>query len=197
MEQHEKLTRFETAVFAEVDTKVAQIARETEQEQQDALLKNQEEEVRRSTEEVRKCTQDIQRKYKREVAKFSLEMKRCVLQKRSDLSALLFFDVEKLLVEFRASEEYISDLLSRISDFSAMHRLENVHLLIGSSDMKYFARIKEAYALPCELEEDPQNLLGGFAVRDGVNGVFFDETLARKLAEQKNLFTERDGFSLA
>lgn len=196
MEQQEKLSKFETAVFSEIDDQVEELRHEAEEAIEQELRKNKEDQLQRSAEEIQKKSQEIRKAYKREVAKFGLEAKRRILQKRAELTDSVFSAVAARLEAFHSSAEYGPYLLGRIKAFSQEYGLADVKILVGEADFALASKIRKAYSLPCEVLCDRSVSLGGFIVRADGDSAFYDETLGQKLAEQKTFFIEKSDLYL-
>ena len=180
MEQQEKLSKFKNAVFREVDAKTEQIRREAEEKKE---------------EEIRTKTEQIRQKFSQETAKCSLDAKRNLLAKRSELTQKLFDETAKRLAAFSKTEEYQALLLKKITSFSASVTVNAPELLVGASDYEKKDAIKKAFGHDCTVTCDQTITLGGFIVRDTQNGLFYDETFAQKLADQKSYFIEHSIFN--
>lgn len=190
MDQQTKLTTFQKAVFSEVEEKIRQIRFEAEEERKNTLAQHKDAQLIKSTNEVQRKTQEIRKKYKREAARYSLDAKRNVLVKRMELTDRIFENVSQKLAAFQKSDRYPSFLLEKVAAFAKENALPGIEIHVGPEDFRNAVKIKEAYALPCEVREDNAILLGGFIVRDDAKSIYFDETLGQKLADQKSYFIE-------
>ena len=196
MEQQVKLSKFEKAVFAEVEAKVGEIHRQAEADKESTLRQSETDLRLQAEEAVQKQTQDIRRKSKREVAKFGLDAKRSVLKKRGEITDSIFAAVSRKLEEFRAAPDYEAYLLSRVAAFAQANPLANVRLLLAPADLPLAPKVREAYGLPCEVLASASVRLGGFIVRDAADSVYFDESLGQKLEDQKSYFIEHSQLDL-
>ena len=62
--------------------------------------------------------------------------------------------------------------------------------------MAFADSLQKAFGRPCELCADSSAALGGFIVFDRAQNLYYDETFAQKLADQKPYFIEHSGFTL-
>jgi len=186
MEQQEKLSKFKSAVFSEIDCQAEELRKEAEEKIAREIQKNAAYQRKRSAEEVQKKVQNAAKSYRREIAKCSLEAKRDVLQTRMALTEHIFSAVSERLEEFRASEEYAPYLLAKIRAFSEACGLSHVTVVVDETDMPLAEEIKRAYSLPCQVE--PGRVGGGFIIRG--EGSLYDESLPQKLEEEKAHFIE-------
>lgn len=198
MEQEQKFRKFQAAVFAEVDAKVEQIRAQAQEQKEKELQQNEEEQIARASATVQKKMQEIKQESKREIAKTSLDAKRSILLKRSQLEEQIFESVRQRLAGFAASDAYEEYLLSQIAAFAKANPLPHVEILLRECDLPLAKKVQAAYSLPCEVKADNMAVgLGGFIVRDNKNGLYFDETFSQKLAEQKTYFIENSAFALS
>lgn len=195
MEQQEKLSKFKNAVFREVDAKTEQIRREAEEKKEEEIRKIKEQLNLDASEEIRTKTEQIRQKFSQETAKCSLDAKRNLLAKRSELTQKLFDETAKRLAAFSKTEEYQALLLKKITSFSASVNVSAPELLVGAADYEKKDAIEKAFGHDCTVTCDQSITLGGFIVRDIKNGLFYDETFAQKLADQKSYFIEHSIFN--
>lgn len=196
MEQQEKLLKFQKAVFAEVDQKTAMIRKEAEQDKAQTLEQTKEALLAKAEDELHTKTAEIRQKNRRETAKCSLELKRALLKRRSELTEEIFAEVENRLRDYCKTEEYRSDLLKRVAAFSTAHPTTDPVLSVGENDMALADNLKKAFGRPCEICVDNAASLGGFIVFDRAQNLYYDETFAQKLADQKPYFIEHSSFTL-
>ncbi len=195
MEQQEKLSKFKNAVFREVDAKTEQIRREADEKKEQAIRKFTEQLDRSASEEIHTKTEQIRQKFSQETAKCSLDAKRNLLAKRSELTQKLFDETAEKLAAFSKTAEYQELLLKKIASFSASVSADKPELLVGASDFQNKTAIEKAFGRDCTVVCDPAITLGGFVVRDAEKGLFYDETFAQKLADQKSYFIEHSIFN--
>ena len=196
MDQQEKLLKFQKAVFAEIEQKTAMIRTDAEQNKTCALEQAKEALLAKAENELHEKTAEIRQKSRRETAKCSLELKRTLLKKRTELTEKIFAEVEDKLRAYRQTEEYRSALLKRVAAFSAAHPTTDPVLSVGEDDMALADSLQKAFGRPCELCADSAAALGGFIVFDRAQNLYYDETFAQKLADQKPYFIEHSGFTL-
>lgn len=196
MDQQEKLLKFQKAVFAEIEQKTATIRTDAEQNKVRTLEQTKEALLAKAEDELHEKTAEIRQENRRETAKCSLEMKRALLKKRTELTEKIFAEVEDKLRDYCKTEEYRSELLKRIAAFGAAHPTTDPVLSVSEDDMALAESLKEAFGRPCELCADNAAALGGFIVFDRAQNLYYDETFAQKLADQKPYFIEHSGFTL-
>ncbi|WMJ22609.1 V-type ATP synthase subunit E family protein [Paludicola sp. MB14-C6] len=185
-----KLAKFQAAVFAEIDAKAAQLEREAEELKEQELEKTKDEQLTKSFYLIQQKTEEIKKEYKHEVAKYSLEQKHAVLMKRNELTNNIFANVKQQIVDYTNTSEYKEYLLSSISHFAKDASYENLDIMVTSKDLAFADEIKKAFGKDCNVKESKTIELGGFIACNTEQGIYFDETLEQKLAEQKKYFIE-------
>lgn len=196
MEQQEKLLKFQKAVFAEIEQKTALIRTDAEQNKAQTLEQTKEALLAKAENDFHTKTAEIRQEIRRETAKYSLELKRSLLKKRTELMEKIFAEVENKLRNYCKTEQYRSELLKRVAAFSAAHPTTDPVLSVSEDDMALAESLKEAFGRPCELCANNAAALGGFIVFDRAQNLYYDETFAQKLADQKPYFIEHSSFTL-
>lgn len=190
MADENKLSKFQAAVFAEVDTKVAQIKQEAEVYKEQELEKNKDVQLGKSYNLIQRRSQEIKKQCKRSVAKFSLDSKCELLTKRNELTSRIFDNVYNSLTKFVQSSDYNDYLLNTVKKFNPNVKSSDIEIMVSSKDIAIADQIEKACVVKCHVVESKQIKLGGFIARDIDNGIYFDETLEQKLADQKAYFIQ-------
>ena len=196
MEQQEKLLKFQKAVFAEVDQKTALIRKEAEEAKAQTLKQTKDELLVQAEEELHMRAAEIRQENRRETAKCSLDAKCALLKKRAELTEKIFAQVEDKLRDYCRTEEYQKNLIKRVAAFADAHPVGDLVLSVGENDSALSEELKNALGRPCEIRTDPSVTLGGFIVFDRTQNLYYDETFAQKLADQKPYFIEHSSFTL-
>lgn len=185
VDESQKLSKFQTAVYAEVDMKTAQIRHDAELYKERELERNKDQQLDISYNQIQKKSDEIKKQCKSDVAKFSIEAKHSVLLKRNEITQRVQNNVTKALTEFAKSPEYATYLVKAIQEFSNKYNYSNINIFVCKRDMPLAKQIAEAYKLPCTVGETNEISIGGFIASDEKDGKYFDETFEQKLSEQK------------
>lgn len=191
-DENYKLAKFQAAVFAEIDMKTAQIKQEAELLKEQELEKNKDIQLDKSYNYIQKKSSEIKKKYKREVAKFSLDKKRELLIKRNEITSRVFGNVTNKLTTFAKSSEYKSYLINSIKKFIGQNNLPSVNLFLSQSDMVYEKDIMQLFdgICPCVIASSVDITIGGFIASNPDKGIYFDETLEQRLSDQKSFYMQ-------
>ncbi len=131
-----KFERFSKAIFDDADKKIKSNISEAEYKK-DAIIKNATEETAlKSKEKIERNIKKINSKYKNLISLAVLNSKKELLLKRKELTDGLFQKIEKMLVEFTKSDEYIEFLLKNIDE-----KYKNNDIVIRLSQRDY--KLKE------------------------------------------------------
>ncbi len=131
-----KFERFSKAIFDDADKKIKSNIFEAEYKK-DAIIKNATEETAlKSKEKIERNIKKINSKYKNLISLAVLNSKKELLLKRKELTDGLFQKIEKMLVEFTKSDEYIEFLLKNIDE-----KYKNNDIVIRLSQRDY--KLKE------------------------------------------------------
>lgn len=176
----EKLARFEKAIFAEVNEKTSTILAEVEAQQNEALEKAEEEAKAEAEKQCKEELKEIESQYAQAITKEKLYAKQEVLLKRKELIESLFEKAGEKLKAFSESgeyEKYLSAVLQRAD-------LSKAKILARETDCPLIQKL----APGCEVEPDPQNLLGGIVIVSPADNIYIDETFSYKLNAKKEDF---------
>ena len=170
MDQQERLAKFKHAVFQEIDEGVEAIRREADAGRDGRLARTEEEQRRLASAETQRQIQELQKEFRRDTAKYSLEVKRSILERRNAL-------------------------LERVKAFGAEHPLPDAEILVEEGDLPLAEKIQKAYGLPCTVRSEAGLELGGFLVRGGA--ALYDESVRQRLSERKTRLLEESTLALA
>lgn len=176
----EKLARFEKAIFAEVNEKASVILAEVEAQQKEMLAKAEEEAKVEAEKQAKEELEEIEAQYAQAITKEKLNAKQQVLLKRKELIEGLFEKAGEKLKAFTESGEYERYLSSILQNAD----LSKAKILAREVDCALIQKL----APGCEVEPDPQNLLGGIVIVSPADNIYIDETFASKLNAKKEDF---------
>lgn len=197
MEEAAKLQKFKTAVFAEIDLKIQQMQRSIDEYKENEIKQNDDKLLAKSYNTIQKGSNEIRKRFKREVAAYSLNSKRSILEKRLELTRLIFNNVAAKLTAFYASPEYDQYLQKALQLFADKHKISGCEIYVSKRDFDKADKIEKAYSLPCTVKTRSDIKLGGFILADAKNGYFYDETIEEKLNEQHKEFIKHSEFTIS
>lgn len=196
MDEMKKLERFREVVFAEVDLQTAQLKAEVEELKKQEIELATDNELSKKFNYIQKKASEIRQRYMHDVAKFSLDSKRRILEKRNEMVDEVFSSVKERLVSFTDSNEYETYLSNKLTEFNKAHSLTGKILYVSRKDFELASKIKENLKFDCEVSKSASISIGGFAVKSEKDSTYFDETLDQKLDEQKTYFIENSGLAI-
>lgn len=189
-DENYKLAKFQAAVFAEIDMKTVQIKQEAELLKEKELEKNKDIQLDNSYNYIQQKSTDIKKKYKCEVARFSLDKKRELLIRRNEIADRVMNNVALRLTSFLNTPEYVSFLAKKLTSFIKENDVSSATLQLGVSDFSRKDEIAKSLPVGFQITLNDNIKLGGFIVLDTQSGTYFDETLEQYLIEQKAYFMQ-------
>lgn len=196
MDREEKLNKFQSAVFNEIETKKDEATIESSKEFAKKLRDNTDRKLQMSYDSIQEKTGNIKKDTKRELAKIGLDNKRALISKRNELVEEMFKSIEDKISGFVKTQEYQDYFLDEIENFSKKYELSDVEIHIGENDKNKEIYIQKAYKLPCNIVIDKRITFGGFAVKDEESCMYYDYTLNNKLKENRVDFVGNTNFAL-
>lgn len=189
-DENYKLAKFQAAVFAEIDMKTVQIKQEAELLKEKELEKNKDIQLDNSYNYIQQKSTDIKKKYKCEVARFSLDKKRELLIRRNEIADRVMNNVALRLTSFLNTPEYVAFLAKKLTSFIKENDVSSATLQLGVSDFSRKDEIAKSLPVGFQITLNDNIKLGGFIVLDTQSGTYFDETLEQYLIEQKAYFMQ-------
>lgn len=195
----EKLSKFEHAVFADIEAEAAQILEKAREEHTRQLSET---EARLVEEAFRKIQERVRRVDAEKVRLFAqdeLSGKKQVLRRREELTESLFQTVEDEVHRFVESREY-ADFLQRWLK-EELSRPEfvcsgEVCVQLRSDDMRYAELLRQCTEVPVTVREDRAICFGGLSILLQEQGVLIDRTIDALLEEERSRFRREGRFSL-
>lgn len=191
-----KLAKFQAAVFAEVDFKAAEIKQRAELLREQELERNKDVQLEKSYNYIQAKSSDIQKKYKREVATFGLQKKRELLLKRQEIADRVFNNVTDMLVHFTTTPEYKEYLLSSIKKFADGSDLKSVEIHLNEKDLSFKTEIEKLFKGSVTVLKSDDVVIGGFIASNSELGLYFDETIEQRLADQRTFFMQNSQLAI-
>ncbi len=188
--EDEKLRRFKETIFAEVEEESAQILGELDAYRAERLEKAVAAEQEKGAQLIKGRMEEAKAESARRVTKERLGSRQRLLRCRAELVDGLFAEAEERLLDFAAGPGYESWLQRALARCGSA--LDGGMLLIREGDRALFEKL--APGLP--QQADPRNRLGGFVLQNAGQSLYLDETLAAKLAAEKERFYQDGALGL-
>lgn len=188
---NEKLMRFASSVNSEIDEKIEQIKQQAEAERTVYFQKTEDRVLLECYEKIQKAVRDIESKYRSVAALCEQESYAQVLKSRKALVDKIFDNVKERIIEFTASDKYISYLKKQLEN----ENLTGAVIKISPRDAKYKTALADFSG--CTVEEDSDIRLGSLIIFYEDKGIINDKTFDNALEEQKRSFTSKYNFKLS
>lgn len=195
-DENVKLAKFQAAVFAEVDFKTAEIKQRAELMRERELEKNKDVQLEKSYNYIQLKGSDIKKKYRHEIATYSLKKKRELLLKRQEITERVFSNVAAMLVDFAKTPEYDNYLISAIKKLADNNNFESIEIFLNANDLAKKAEIEKLFSATATVSQSTDVKIGGFIASNRSLGIYFDETLEQRLYDQKNFFMQQSKLAI-
>lgn len=186
MNIEDKLKHFTTITVENVQKRCDKSLEEYKAELDSVFEKHKAEAIRMSTLEEKTLRDAVERKASKEYTMEQLHIRRKINHKQSELTDKVFADVEKQLMEYRASEEYKDYLARQIERAVKFAQGEELTIYIDMGD----EHIKEEMEKRCNvtLNMSDYAFKGGIRAELPKRNILIDNTFATKLEEEKEKF---------
>ena len=189
----EKLKRFETIIFSDVDAKIRAVMDEADQHKKAALAEHREQVMDEYFDYMQKQVKEIESDVRQKISKAELDAQRELLLYRSQLSDRVFSAVKEALLRFTSSDDYSAYLSEHIRKSIEASGLGSVSILLRKEDLSLISADRFPNAA---VSEDGSIRLGGFVLLDEESGVMVDESFDSRLEELTSYFNQTSGLSL-
>ncbi|HKL99014.1 MAG TPA: V-type ATP synthase subunit E [Mobilitalea sp.] len=129
---------------------------------------------------------NIKREKNRKLSHDTLDIKRRVLERTSELTDNVFFDVEKKLAEFMRTPAYQEYLISKIKEANEFARNDVITIYINPSDTNLLPELEKATGV--KLTVSNRDFFGGIRAVIPSRSILIDYSFITKLAEAKSTF---------
>lgn len=191
-----KLKQFKNTVLSEAEKEIEKIKKETIDFEKTELEKARQDEYDKIFNVMQERVHDIQWKYKRELTKKSLNVKREILILRNELVEKLFLEAREKLLAFSKSNDYEHFLIELAKKVYNDFKCDDIEILLREDDMKFKDAFKKIFNID-SFSIDKTNKLGGFKVINHKDNILLDCTIEDKLLKQRRLFYENSSFEIS
>ncbi|HKL79612.1 MAG TPA: V-type ATP synthase subunit E [Mobilitalea sp.] len=129
---------------------------------------------------------NIKREKNRKLSHDTLDIKRRVLERTSELTDKIFLDVEKKLTEFMQTPAYQEYLISKIKEANEFARNDVVTIYINPSDSGLLQELEKATGITLTVSN--RDFFGGIRAVIPARSILIDYSFITKLAEAKSTF---------
>lgn len=187
----EKLKRFESIIFSEVEGKMKEKIEAAEKYKKTALDEHRNSKLEEYFDYMQDQVKQIESDIKRRVSQAELSADRELLLYRNRIAEKVFSNVKEKLHTFTESEEYPAYLKERIDAALKSYAFSSAEVLVRKEDLSLFTEA----SFPCSEEKDIR--LGGFILIDRENGLMADESFDSKLEALVPYFYRTSGLIIS
>lgn len=124
------------------------------------------------------------------------EYKLKILEKRNSITDFVFESAQKRLADFTKTEDYKEYLKKNLIHALTVCKGESVTVFLKPDDMKYSGELKKCVKNECTFVPDDSIKVGGIKCRCDSLSLIIDDTISRRLDEQREWFYENSGLNI-
>ena len=145
---------------------------------------------------IQKKMADINNRISSDRSKQEAESRRNIFIRRKEIEDEVFEKAKQRLIEFTATEKYISLLETSAKNIAEVLGADDITVYLKKDDMKHKDRIIKALGKNCEFAVSDEIKIGGITGLSRSRGLIADETLDTRLEEQHEWFCENSGLRI-
>jgi vacuolar-type H+-ATPase subunit E/Vma4 len=145
---------------------------------------------------IQKKMSEINNQISSELSRAETASKKRIFLKRREIEDEVFAKAEKKLIEYTATDKYVSKLQKSAENISKVLDADDVILYVKEKDMAHKQKLIKAFGRKCEVAVSDDIKLGGITGLSRSLGMIADETLDSRLAEQHEWFCENSGLKV-
>ncbi len=119
-----------------------------------------------------------------------------ILEKRNSITDFVFESAQKKLTDFTKTEGYKEYLKKNLVHALSVCKNESVTVFLKPDDMKYSGELKNCVKNECAFVPDDSIKVGGVKCRCDSLSLIIDDTISRRLDEQREWFYENSGLNI-
>lgn len=182
----EKLNNFYTSAIDDAEKKSVDILEEYKQSLKQIYDRHEEEELRKEEASILAERDSCIREKNKVLSTESIDIRKRSSEKTKELIDILYTDVEKQLVDYMKTPEYITFLEDQIMEAKNYSRGEEMTLYINSTDADKKAFLEGKAGIPLTISSI--NFLGGTRAVIHAKHILIDNSFSTKLSEGKESF---------
>ncbi len=191
----EKLKRFETIIFSDVDVKINAANAEIDNYKQTTLAAHREELIDKYFVYMQDRVKQIKTQMGQQLSREELNAQRELLHYRNGLADQVFSGVKQRLAEYTAGAEYGPYLTEKIQAALNDNPGTEYDLLVREADLSLLQ--DAAFTPAVRIAADNSIRLGGFILLSQSQGIMIDESFDSRLSELVSQFNQTSGLTIA
>lgn len=191
----EKLKRFETIIFSDVDVKINAANAEIDNYKQTTLAAHREELIDKYFVYMQDRVKQIKTQMGQQLSREELNAQRELLHYRNGLADQVFSAVKQRLADYTAGAEYGPYLTEKIQTALNDNPGTEYDLLVREADLSLLQ--DAAFTPAVRIAADNSIRLGGFILLSQSQGIMIDESFDSRLSELVSEFNRTSGLTIA
>ena len=119
-----------------------------------------------------------------------------ILEKRNSITDRVFESAQNQLIQFTQNADYKEYLKKNLIHVLSVCKDKSVTVFLKPDDMKYSDELKSSVKNECEFVSDDSIKIGGIKCRCSSLNLIIDDTISRRLDEQREWFYENSGLNI-
>ncbi|WHH61221.1 V-type ATP synthase subunit E [Petroclostridium sp. X23] len=189
----DKLDNFSSIVMKEAAEKRLQILNQVKEERDGILEQRELDCLEDAYVKIQKEIRKTDKEKNEMISRAVMESKKALLQKREEIIEEIFNNIMKRIQSFLETPDYYTFLMQNILQGRQQVGQGEIIIYINKSDVSLIDKIKQQLSEPLEIQVDQEDIIGGCKVFNKTKGTLIDDSLAAKIAQQKECFLEISG----
>ncbi len=204
-QQREKLTRFEEAVFSDVDKQIQEQEKALEAQCESSLSQIRDECLLEAYNEIKTQTAQIRSECVKRTSKLQLNSKKEILLHRDQLVQSMFWELRKSIEDYTGREEYLAYLRRKFKEAAGMLEAytsggaDTFVMKVAQRDLGLETQLRAEAPQIVRVEADDRIELGGFyleCAQQEYASYVVDMSLDSELVRQHELFNREGRLSI-
>lgn len=187
MEIKEKLELFHEAVLQTAGAKSGALLEEYKKNYEESLKEYESRKQKEQSAREKMAEEKIRKEMNRNVSREALIQKRQYHEQAELKKEYLFAKVEKMLAEYRETEEYKEKLKRQIQKAKAFAKEEAVTIYLNVSDKHWKEQLEQETG--CTLTISEIDFMGGIRAVIRTKNILIDESFSARFAEEKENYS--------
>lgn len=192
-----KMRRFEESILSTATRQRDEIIKETKRLQQSASEKARRDILVGTATNLKAEISDLESDYKIKLSQKSVEYRKALLNRRSEIAEQIFAEAKEKLDAFIGSPAYKDALCKKLSNLGAQYPYPGWELVLLPADEAIAQEVAAALGQSCTLSFEAESLtMGGFILRHKERNLVIDQSYGTLLEEQRKWFAANSGLKV-
>ncbi len=185
---NDRLEKFKKSVLDNVDQELEKIIDETNSIHKQNLTKNQKDQEMEYTLLKQKYQQESNIKIKQELSHIQNVLNQKIIKKRNEIKSTIDKNIEKKLILFTQTDEYIDLIINNIQNIIKKFSIESFSILVCEREINLFKEkiLKNFNCL--DINKSPRIKIGGFILENHNSNIVLNKSFDKYIQMSEDLF---------